>query len=375
MSHESFGFSTSLFENRKILVCVGSGGVGKTTTSAALGIAGAAQGKKCLVMTVDPAKRLANALGLEEMLPTPTAIELPDSFPADGSLSAMMLDAKRAFDEVIARHAPDEESRDRILMNPFYQQASASLAGCQEYMAMEELYSLSEESEYDLIVLDTPPSRHALDFLDAPERLRGFFDNKTFSIFMESSSWLGRLGAGVMSRNSPLMLGMSRVMGGDAFLDLLTFFKAFQGMTEGFSARAKSVDQLLRSEDVGFLVVCGPDGSSLHDAEYLLRRIESDHLHLDGLLINRTRERFISPEDLGEMASNTGQTVGDPELVSLALEYHRLVEADEESVERVTRRLAPGTPQMRIPHLNKAIADLPGLREYAERLIPLVFRS
>ena len=287
MRSEGERLSLERLLSRKVLAIVGPGGVGKTTSAAALGILAARHGKRVLVLTVDPAKRLADALGVGEMMSEPTPIDLPEEFP--GQLSAMMLDPKRTFDGVVQEYATDSEAKTRILDNPFYKHASQSLAGCQEYMAMEELFAISEGGEYDLIVLDTPPSKHALDFLDAPGRLRGFFESRTFGLFLDSTHVLGRVTRGLFSRFSPVMSGMSLFVGEQAFKDLLVFLRTFQGMTEGFSERAAHVDALMASSDVGFVLVCGLGSTSLHEARHLLKRISEDQLHLDGVLVNRIR--------------------------------------------------------------------------------------
>ena len=365
MSLSLAGLSRSALMNKQVLVCVGPGGVGKTTTSAGLALEAAMEGRNVLVLTVDPARRLADALGLAEMLSSPTPISLPEH--AKGRLSAMMLDPKRTFDEVIGRHAPDPGSRERLLNNPFYQEASRSLAGCQEYMAMEELFSLSSQGSYDLVILDTPPSRHALDFLDAPERLRGFFESRTFSLFMDSSSWVGKLTGKLLSERSPIMKGISKFVGGEALSDLLSFLRAFQGMTDGFSHRASRVDALLRSGQVGFIVVSGPDGTSLHEAGFLLNRIRTDRLHLDGVLINRARPRWMEEEALGElMKEEDGPSTAEKQA---ALAYHRIVAEDERNIARVMGELGPETPVGKVTHFAQSISDLDGLRRFAKKAL------
>jgi len=362
--------SRTILHERKVLICVGPGGVGKTTTSAALGIEAAYDGLRTLVLTVDPARRLAHALGLTEMLPKPTEVPLPD---APGQLDAMMLDAKRTFDEVVSRHSPTEESRDRMLGNPFYQEASRSLAGCQEYMAMEELFSLATPDEYDLIILDTPPSRHALDFLDAPNRLRGFFESRTFSFFLESSSFLGKLGAGLFSKRSPVMMGMSKFVGGEAFSDLLTFLQAFHGMTEGFSERAERVDSLLRSSNVGFLVISGPDSTSMHEAEFLLKRIEQDALHLDGVLVNKVRPRYLNDAEIDELDEQIERSMdakeGPSNALRLVRNYHHLVAADETARATLRSSLKGDCTVACAPFLSQPISDTEDMRRYARVIL------
>ncbi len=237
---------SDVLEGKEICICAGSGGVGKTTTSAAIATGMAARGLKVCVLTIDPAKRLADSLGLEELGNEARRVD-PALFEKQGvemkgELWAMMLDAKATFDELIARQAPDEESRDRVLENRIYQQISSALAGSQEYMAMEKLFELHTEGEFDLLVLDTPPTRNALDFLDAPKRLTQFIEGRSMKMFMKPTG----LAAKVAGRGTSVVLGvLKRILGFDLLSDLAEFFNAFSGMVEGFQARAKRVDKLL----------------------------------------------------------------------------------------------------------------------------------
>jgi anion-transporting ArsA/GET3 family ATPase len=221
-------------ERKEVCICAGSGGVGKTTTSAAIALGMAARGRKVAVLTIDPAKRLANSLGLPELGNEERRVRVDG---LSGELWAMTLDPKRTFDEIVDWHAPDERTRDAVLSNPIYQELSNAVAGSQEYMAMEKLYELSQEGRYDLLVLDTPPSRNALDFLDAPRRLSEFIDSRSLQLLTAP----GRFGLKVLGRGTSVAFSvMERATGIDLLRDLGEFFRSFGDMTEGFRERRAS---------------------------------------------------------------------------------------------------------------------------------------
>jgi anion-transporting ArsA/GET3 family ATPase len=248
-------------ERKEVCICAGSGGVGKTTTSAAIALGMAARGKKVAVLTIDPAKRLANSLGLPELGNEERLVKAD----VKGELWAMMLDPKRTFDELVEWHAPDERTRDAVLSNRIYQELSKAVAGSTEYMAMEKLYELYQEDRFDLLVLDTPPSRNALDFLDAPRRLSRFIDSSSLKFFLRP----GRLGLKVVGRGGGLLFGvMKRVTGVDLLSDLSEFFGSFGDMADGIRERAERVGELMADRRVTtFLVVTArPDrrGDLLH---------------------------------------------------------------------------------------------------------------
>ena len=236
---------------KEVCICCGSGGVGKTTTSAAIALGMAARGKKVAVLTIDPAKRLANSLGLPELGNEERRVKAN----VDGELWAMMLDPKRTFDEIVERQAPDERTRDAVLSNRIYKELSNAVAGSQEYMAMEKLHELHLEGRYDLLVLDTPPTRNALDFLDAPKKLAALIDSRTLQMFTTP----GMLGLKVLGRGSGVALSvLKRATGLDLFQDLSTFFSSFAGMTECFRERAEHVNALLADSRSAFVLVTSP---------------------------------------------------------------------------------------------------------------------
>ena len=238
-------------ERKQVCICAGSGGVGKTTTSAAIALGMAARGKKVAVLTIDPARRLANSLGLRELGNEERRVEVE----LDGELWAMMLDAKRTFDELIECHAPDERTRDAVLSNRIYQELSNAVAGSQEYMAMEKLHELHQEGRYDLLVLDTPPTRNALDFLDAPRQL-----SRVHRLALAAAAAApGRLGLKVLGRGSDVAFSvMKRATGVDLLQDLSEFFSAFGDMTDGFRERAGRVNELLGARSTAFVLVTSP---------------------------------------------------------------------------------------------------------------------
>ncbi|MEX2447845.1 MAG: ArsA-related P-loop ATPase, partial [Solirubrobacterales bacterium] len=277
-----------LLEGKDICICAGSGGVGKTTTAAAIAAGMAARGLKVCVLTIDPAKRLADSLGLPELGNEAKRVD-PALFERhgveiEGELWAMMLDAKATFDELVARQAPDEESRDRVLNNRIYQQISSALAGSQEYMAMEKLFELHSEGRFDLLVLDTPPTRNALDFLEAPRRLTQFIEGRSLRVFMKPTG----LAARVAGRGATVALGvLKRIVGFDLLADLAEFFNAFSGMVDGFQARARRVNTLLADRRTCFLVVCGPQGEPIDEAVYFHRKLVEAKLPFGGVIVNK----------------------------------------------------------------------------------------
>ena len=278
-----------ILEGKDVCICAGSGGVGKTTTSAAIATGMAARGLKVCVLTIDPAKRLADSLGLRGARQRgeagrPEAVRAAGRSRSSGELWAMMLDAKATFDELVARQAPDEESRDRVLNNRIYQQISGALAGSQEYMAMEKLFELHTEGRFDLLVLDTPPTRNALDFLDAPRRLTQFIEGRSLQVFMKPTGFAAK----VAGRGASVALSvLKRIVGFDLLADLAEFFNAFSGMVDGFQARAKRVNSLLADPSTCFLVVCGPQGEPIDEAVYFHRKLVEAKLPFGGVIVNK----------------------------------------------------------------------------------------
>ncbi len=281
-------------DHGRIAVCCGSGGVGKTTTAAVIAIEGARRGRRCVVVTIDPAKRLANALGLDELANEPRRIDVsrwdPDGTRVEGGeLSAMMLDTKSTFDGLVTRHADSPEQAQRILANNFYRNISSALSGTQEYMAMEKLHELHEDGGFDLIVVDTPPSRHALDFLDAPARLLRLLNNPVFRVLMvPTRTYLKIAGAAVQA----FIRTVSKVVGGEVVDDIVTFFRSFEGMEEGFRTRAARVVEILQQPETRFVLVTSPRRDAIEEARYFAEQIGDHDLSVDALVVNRVHPQF-----------------------------------------------------------------------------------
>ncbi|WP_156725631.1 ArsA family ATPase [Streptomyces apocyni] len=268
----------------RIMVCCGAGGVGKTTTAAALGLRAAERGRKVVVLTIDPARRLAQSMGIDSLDNTPRRVKDVDG---PGELHAMMLDMKRTFDEIVEAHADAERSR-AILENPFYQSLSAGFAGTQEYMAMEKLGQLRSREEWDLIVVDTPPSRSALDFLDAPKNLGSFLDGKFIRVLMAPAKVGGRAGMKFLNVGMSMMTGtLGKLLGGQFLRDVQTFVAAMDTMFGGFRTRADATYQLLQAPGTAFLVVAAPERDALREAAYFVERLAAEKMPLAGLVLNR----------------------------------------------------------------------------------------
>ncbi|MFE9532591.1 ArsA family ATPase [Streptomyces sp. NPDC006691] len=268
----------------RIIVCCGSGGVGKTTTAAALGVRAAERGRKVVVLTIDPARRLAQSMGIDSLDNTPRRVK---DVEGEGELHAMMLDMKRTFDEIVEAHA-DPERAKAILTNPFYQSLSAGFAGTQEYMAMEKLGQLRARDEWDLIVVDTPPSRSALDFLDAPKRLGSFLDGKFIKLLMAPAKMGGRAGMKFLNVGMSMMTGtLGKLLGGPFLHDVQTFVAAMDTMFGGFRTRADATYRLLQAPGTAFLVVAAPERDALREAAYFVERLAADDMPLAGLVLNR----------------------------------------------------------------------------------------
>jgi anion-transporting ArsA/GET3 family ATPase len=359
---------TDLLEGKRVCICAGSGGVGKTTTSAAIAAGMAARGKKVAVLTIDPAKRLADSLGLPELGNTerqvdPALFEAADVETNGGELWAMMLDAKATFDELVRRHAPDAETRDRILSNRIYQQLSAALAGSQEYMAMEKLFELHAEDRYDLLVLDTPPSRNALDFLEAPKRLTQFIEGRALQVFMRPTGF----GMKVFGRGASMMFGvLRRITGVDLLEDLAEFFQAFSGMVGGFRERAQRVNELLADPETCFLVVSGPQGEPVTEAVYFHRKLVEAKLPFGGMIVNKVHYESETPEYGDEFPDELAEALGDRDLAARVAsnfdDYRALAARDSRNIERLTAEMR-ARAVIQVPYLDHDVHDLAGLME------------
>ncbi|WP_369255425.1 ArsA family ATPase [Geodermatophilus amargosae] len=358
----------------RILVCCGSGGVGKTTTSAALALAAAEAGRRVVVLTIDPARRLAQSLGLVELDNEPRRVDVPG---AAGELHAMMLDMKRTFDDIVVSHSTPERA-EQILANPFYQTLSSSFSGTQEYMAMEKLGQLRASDTWDLIIVDTPPSRSALDFLDAPNRMSRFLDGTMIRLLTAPARAGGRAGFKFASAGFMIFTRIiSKVLGGQLLRDISAFVSALDTMFGGFRERATATYELLRRPGTWFVVVATPEPDALREASYFVDRLSSEGMPLAGLVLNRThppastRLSATRAETAAEAAAETGD--GDPAvaLAAGALRVHaeRMTLAARE--QRLADRFTSAHPEVgmrAVPAAAGDVHDLDGLRTMAEAL-------
>jgi len=373
------------------VVCVGCGGVGKTTIAAALALEAARAGRRTLVLTIDPARRLADALGIGEIGNVPRALSATTlaalGVPPEGALSAVMLDMKRTFDELVERFAESDEARERILRNPIYQNVSDALAGSVEYSAMEKVYQLSERPEYDLLVVDTPPAEHALDFLEAPQRLLDFLDSRVVQLLIHPAFAAGRFGLRLFQRGAYRVLALMEQITGMGFLqDVSEFLLAFEGMSEGFRRRAASVRSLLLGPDSGYVLVAGPERVSVAQSHQFLDRLQAFGIRLEGVVANRVRlwpdgpvpdAIAPTPADLEALAQALQRQAG-PEYpaaraaqaaVECAEGYAALVRRDAEALSTLRARVESGPCFWRaIRELDEDAHDLEALSQLGRLL-------
>jgi anion-transporting ArsA/GET3 family ATPase len=351
----------------KIIICCGSGGVGKTTTSAAIALRAAETGRKVVVLTIDPARRLAQSLGVGELDNTPRPVSMIDT-AAGGSLDAMMLDMKGTFDDVVLAHSTPEKAA-AILQNQFYVALSSEFSGTQEYMAMEKLGQLhAEAGRWDLIVVDTPPARSALDFLDAPEHLSALLDGRFLRLLLHPTRGpLRIMGAGF----SMMSAVMTRILGAQIISDVQTFVRAFEALFGGFRQRATSTFELLSSRHSTFLVVATPHRDALREAEYFVDRLTEEGMPLSGLVINRvhTRALAISPERALSLAEDLAGTSAVLEVEALRRHANlvRVIEAEMRMMERFAAA-RPAVAQTQVQSLPTDVTDLAALRRVGSLL-------
>ena len=352
----------------RIVVCCGAGGVGKTTTSAALALAAAEAGRSVVVLTIDPARRLAQSLGLTELDNEPRRVEVPG---AAGELHAMMLDMKRTFDDIVVAHSTPERSQ-QILDNPFYQTLSSSFSGTQEYMAMEKLGQLRASEQWDLIIVDTPPSRSALDFLDAPNRMSRFLDGTMIRLLMAPSR------AGFKFASAGFLLFsriVSKILGGQLLRDISAFVAALDTMFGGFRERATATYELLRKPGTSFVVVASPEPDALREASYFVDRLSADTMPLAGLVVNRTHPPATSALSATRAAAAAEAVLEaggpDADLAAAALRVHaeRMTLAARE--QHLADRFTSAHPEVAVRTVPAAagdVHDLDGLRTMAAEL-------
>jgi anion-transporting ArsA/GET3 family ATPase len=345
-----------IIDDEHIVVCTGAGGVGKTTTSAAIALRAAERGRKVAVCTIDPAKRLAQAMGLEALDNKPRLVA---ATPAGGELHALMLDMKRTFDDMLLEITTPERAQ-RIFQNPFYEQLSGTFAGTQEYMAMEKLFELHDSGRFELIVVDTPPTRSALDFLDGPKRLGDFLEGRLLRLLLLPAMRAGRKGLSVVNFGTRIALkAMTRITGATLLGDVAEFLAEFDGMYDEFRSRSQRVRGLLESRYTRFVIVTAPTTSSLREARYFIDRLAADKMPLGGVVLNRAH-----PVPSIDAPTSTTDPLARDALRRFA-ELRELSEREDALVSRILRDRA-GAPMWRVPDLDEPVVDLDGLRRIAE---------
>jgi anion-transporting ArsA/GET3 family ATPase len=350
----------TLLEGRRIVICAGPGGVGKTTTAAALAMGMAERGLKVAVVTIDPARRLADSLGLEELGNEPRLVDperfAPHGVDMRGELWALMLDAKRTFDALIERLAPDARTRDEVLTNRIYQQLSGAVAGSQEFTAIAKLYELDQEGDFDLLVLDTPPSRNALDFLDAPQRLTHFFQGRAIRLFLRPAG----IGGKIIGRGTGVIFALlQRVTGVDLLHDLSVFFRALGGMIDGFTERARRVAALLEDPATTFLIVTAPRHDPVEEAIYFHRKLSDAGMPFGGIVVNRLHAASDVDGAEAPLEEELGAALAG-RVEASARELAALSARDEANVERLLDVLGD-PPAIVVPELEGDVHDVEGL--------------
>ena len=366
--------------NASVIISCGAGGVGKTTTSAVLAIAAAERGRNVALVTIDPARRLADALGISTLTNTPTEIDGP--WP--GQLSALMLDTKNTFDALIDRYAPSPAQRDRILANPFYRNISGTLSGTQEYMAAEKLYELHDTTEFDLVVVDTPPTRNALDFLDAPDRLSRFLNHPLYRLMTAPTRGLVKA---VNFATQTALKSMTKVVGGDVIADAIAFFQAFDGMEEGFRQRSTRVRDLLIDDTTSYVLVTSPKAETLDEAHFFADRLQRDDIAISALIVNRMHPHFPLASSASDVPNSTEvaeSAVCDLDVAAsldhdhpdnaLSAYYRcraqfRSVAAQEIAAVEDLRTSMPGVGTYLIPFMVEDVHDLESLKNLATHLV------
>jgi anion-transporting ArsA/GET3 family ATPase len=372
-----------LVDSRHIVVCCGTGGVGKTTTAATLAIEGARRGRDAVVVTIDPAKRLANTLGLEHLSNTPH--EIPRSrwhgdgdLTVHGRLHALMLDTKSTFDELVGEYAATEEQAERILGNRFYRNIAGALSGTQEYMAMEKLYELHSAGNFELIVVDTPPTRHALDFLDAPRRLTRLLDNRVFRLLMAPTRTTFRV---TSAAAQAFVRTVARVVGREVIDDVIAFFRAFEGMEAGFRDRANEVNELLAAPETAFVLVTTPRRDAVDEGVYFADRLTEHGMAVEALVVNRVhpaytvdppralrdRAEVLTTSDGSTDAGAAAQRLA-PYFANLA-DLQQIAEREHGMLAQLEERLVGTSAIAHIPELDHDVYDFAALHAIGRYLV------
>lgn len=366
-----------LVSTRRVIITVGSGGVGKTTTAAAVALAAARAGRRVLCLTIDPAKRLATSLGLgtmshEAQLIDPAVIGLPPG--SKGSLTAMMLDVRRTFDELVERYAENREARDRILNNTIYQQIAGSLAGTPEYMAMEKLYSLKDDARYDLIVLDTPPTSNAIDFLEAPDRMVAAMDSPTIQAFVQAFEKGGSLSLKLLSKAMAQVLsGLSKFTGAGFLESVASFLTDIQGLFGGFRERAAKVREELKAPSVAFVIVSSPDPMAVTEAMFFGEKLVEGGMRVEALVFNRVRKtEIVDVSSPARIANVLAEANVEPhnELAAGVLKAYQdasiWARRDANEIARARREMSSVPRVVEVPAFDEDVYDVAALTRVAE---------
>lgn len=375
----------TVLREKRVVTCLGSGGVGKTTVAASLGVRAALDGRKVLVLTIDPARRLANSLGLSALGNVETRIGEEQfaefGLRPRGELWAMTLDLRRTWDDLITRHAPTPERREKILGNRLYRQLSTHLAGSLEYMAMEKVYELTRDRDYELIVLDTPPTAHALDFLDAPNRLVDLIDNDAARLVLVPALAAGKLGLNLFNFGSSFVLrSLARFTGAELLRDLAEFLTSFQGMYDGFKERASATKALLAGPETGFVLVTSPQPQVVEEAIFFAEELRREGISIAALVANRVHEDPLLDDGATEprqvavaLARARVPNEGHPpfsERLSLTIEeLSRLATRDRREVEHLREMSGGDIALYLVPRLRRDVHDLGGLAAVGRELL------
>ena len=375
----------ALWHDRQVIVCVGTGGVGKTTVSATIAVAAAKAGKKTLVMTIDPARRLAHALGIQGVGNAPHAIDpqllAPYGVHLRAELHVMMPDVKSTFDDLITRWAPNDAGRDAILNNRIYQHFSTALAGSHEYAAVEKLYEVYTENAYDLIVLDTPPSQNALDFLEAPSRIVDFLESNAFNWLLKPTLMAGKMSLRLLDLGGSLMVKtLGKVAGAETIRDLAEFLLAFQGMYDGFRERSQSVKELFASDALAFVLVSTPAPSQQQSMDRFAQALHQQGLRVRGSVLNRVRQMPYAARDQSTLEKTLTRLLDDAatqdmDAISAALRDEFELAVRDMRVVQTLRDKAQDTQVIALPELPLDAHDLASLAQLHDAFLPTQERN
>jgi len=374
---------SKVLDTHRVIVCVGSGGVGKTTTSAALAVRAASEGRHVLCLTIDPAKRLAQSLGLSELHGAEQRVS-PELFAQHGlvcrgSLSAMMLDMKRTFDDLVERHASSKAQRQRIFANRLYQYVSTSLAGTQEYMAMEKLHAVRRDERFDLIVLDTPPTTNALDFLEAPQKLVGAIDSPVMRWFVDTLQTAP--GLGLVSRGAAFVLkGLGRFTGAEFLQQVGQFVSELNDLFGGFRERAQAVYEDLKGPDVGFVIVTSPSPATVAEAIYFTRKLREYGITPRAMVVNRVHTAEAPHGEKAQLTAELAHLWPQPEAAGPVLERMwraaedaaLLAHRDQHGLERLRKAVGQDLPYVEVPAFERDVHDLGALTRLSHHLAQAV---